>query len=51
MTYGWKAEIYNIGKDTDVDEFSELFDGYYNTYYNAVEAGLVFILEKILNND
>ncbi len=49
--YGWKAEIYNISKDTDVDEFLELFDKYYNTYYDAMEAGLIFILEKILNND
>ena len=45
---GYCVEIKHIGKETGVKEFEEIRDKSYNSYEEAVEAGLLFVLKNII---
>ena len=45
---GYCVEIKHIGKETEVKEFEEIRDKSYNSYEEAVEAALNYVLKNLI---
>lgn len=45
---GYEIDLYRIGKDTPISEFEAIREYGYDTYEDAVEAALKYVLENLI---